>query len=378
MKTSKWVGTALRAVRLTCEFDGRLGNPSLPFRSRQKRIGQFWQSFVLLIGAFATVSTFAAPIMPTTDGMTWEYIMTQEAGEGFHFSDLKPDEDGKARLAVMYRIDGTQKIDGKDLLKFEMHRTGLVTNTDLVTVDEHGIVCSARIDQNGETTKMTPAQTMVAAPLKTGMSWNFDTTIGRAKVHQHYEVTGEEDVDVPAGKFRAFHIRAVQTVPNSLSIDRWFVNGVGIVKDVTAMRSNTGDLMRSVTLELKEPPKVAPRPQVKPTPRPKKLYVTIGKEVLAVATNQFSADTPKIYARWQGHDLPRQAKIRIVWIAENIGDAAPPDYTIDESTALASEPDSHGIFTLSRPDNGWAPGDYRVEFYIDDALTETVKLKITK
>ena len=334
--------------------------------------------FALLIGAFTTASAFADPIIPTTDGMTWEYIMTQQAGEGFHFADLKPDEDGKARLPVTYRLDGTQKIDGKDLLKFEMHRTGVVTNTDLVTVNDRGIVCSARIDPSGEITKMNPGQTMVAAPLKTGMSWNFDTTLGRAKVHQHYEVTGEEDVDVPAGKFHAFHIRAVQTIPNSLSIDRWFVNEVGIVKDVTAMRTDAGDLMRSVTLELKEPPKVAPRPKVKPTPRPKLLYVTIGKEPVGFAADQFSADTPKIYARWQGHGLPAQAKIRVVWIAENIGEAAPPNYTIDESTTTASDPNSHGIFTLSRPENGWAPGDYRVEFYLDDALTETAKLKISE
>jgi hypothetical protein len=334
--------------------------------------------FVLLTGAFATTSTFAAPIIPTTNGMTWEYIMTQEAGEGLRFSGLKPDADGKVRLSAIYRIDGTQNVDGKDLLKFEMHRTGLVTNTDLVTVDNHGIVCLARIDQDGGLTKMSPAQTMVAAPLKTGVTWNFDTTIGGAKVHQHYEVTGEEDVDVPAGKFHAFHIRAVQTTPSSLSIDRWFVNGTGIVKDVTAMRTEAGDLVRSVTLELKERPKVAPRPEVKPTPPPKRLYITIGKEAAGVAANQFSADTPKIYARWQGHDLPPQAKIRVVWIAENVGDAAPPNYAIDETTALASEPDSHGAFVLSRPEAGWAPGDYRVEFYVGDALTETVKLKIVK
>ena len=304
--------------------------------------------------------------------------MTQEAGEGLSFSGLTPDEDGKVRLTAIYRIDGTQKVDGKDLLKFEMHRTGLVANTDLVTVDDHGIICQARIDQDGQLTKMSPAQTMVAAPLKTGKSWDFDTTIIGAKVHQHYEVTGEEDVDVPAGKFRAFHIRAVQTTPGSMSIDRWFVNGTGIVKDVTAMRTDTGDLIRSITLELKERPKVAPRPEVKPTPIPKRLYVTIGKEAVGVAANQFSTDTPKIYARWQGHGLPPQAKIRAVWIAESIGDAAPPDYTIDESTAIASEPDSHGVFILSRPDNGWAPGDYRVEFNVDDALSETVNLKIVK
>jgi hypothetical protein len=39
---------------------------------------------------------------------------------------------------------------------------------------------------------------------------------------------------------------------------------------------------------------------------------------------------------------------------------------------------SCGVFTLSKPDEGWAPGAYRVEFYVDDELSETVKLKIKK
>jgi hypothetical protein len=33
---------------------------------------------------------------------------------------------------------------------------------------------------------------------------------------------------------------------------------------------------------------------------------------------------------------------------------------------------------LSRPEDGWAIGDYRGEFYVDDLLVETVKLKIVK
>ena len=141
---------------------------------------------------------------------------------------------------MFYRIDGTQNVDGKNLLKFEMHRAGVVTNTDLLTVDEHGIVCLARIDKDGGMTKLNPPQTMVAAPLKTGMSWDFDADVAGTKVHQHYAVIGEEDVDVPAGKFHAFHIYGEQTLPDITTIDRWFVKGTGIIKDVTTMRSNSG------------------------------------------------------------------------------------------------------------------------------------------
>jgi hypothetical protein len=67
-----------------------------------------------------------------------------------------------------------------------------------------------------------------------------------------------------------------------------------------------------------------------------------------------------------------------VWIAENIGEDFPPDYKVDEASAIAESPTAHGVFTLSRPEDGWAPGDYRVEFYVDDVFVDAVKLKIAK
>lgn len=109
----------------------------------------------------------------------------------------------------------------------------------------------------------------------------------------------------------------------------------------------------------------------------KKLSAGVSKGATGEFVDVFPADSPRIYARWQGSDLRVNAKIRAVWIAENVGDIAPANYKIDEATTLATAPDSHGIFTLGRPEDGWAPGIYRVEFYIDETLAETVKLKIT-
>jgi hypothetical protein len=164
----------------------------------------------------------------------------------------------------------------------------------------------------------------------------------------------------------------------SMTIDRWFVNGVGIVKDITATEMPDGDLLRRITLQLKERPKVAPRPEVKPMAPPKKVSVTLGAVPIGSSANQFSAGTPKIYARWQGRSLRTGAKIRAVWVAENVSGAASPNYTVDEATAVANSPDAHGVFTLSRPDEGWIPGDYRVDIYLDADLIDSAKLKITK
>jgi len=337
------------------------------------------QKLLILMFAVGPLARLSGEeLIPTADGTTWLYEMTEEAGAEFSFSDAKAGADGKIHRLAAYRISGTQDVAAKTLLKFEMHRDGMITNTDLMTVNEHGIFCAARVDQYGRLSQLDPVQTIIAMPLKPGATWEFNNKVGGSNVRQHYKVLGEEDVDVRAGKFRAFHIRGEQTEPMLMTIDRWFVNGTGIVKDVTTMKMPDGDLLRRISLELKERPKIAPRPETKLITPPKKISVTVGKVPLGEATNQFGADTPKIYARWQGRDLPLPAKIRVVWVAENVAGVAPPDYTVDEASAKANSPDAHGTFTLSRPDTGWAPGDYRVDFYLEAELADSAKITISK
>jgi hypothetical protein len=327
---------------------------------------------------FLSTSALAAPLVPTAPGTTWRYNMTEELGKGLTISNFKADLDGRVRLPVVYRLDGMEKVDGKELLKFEMHRAGAVPNTDLVSVDDHGITCWARINLDGELIKFNPPQTMVAAPLKQGATWNFDGQAGDLKVQQHYNVTGEEDIEVPAGEFHAFHIRAEQSSPSRTTIDRWFVPGTGIVKDVTTMRATDGDLLQRISLELTERPKIENRPEVKSDAASKRLSVSFAKDQFGKPTTTFSADTPQIYVRWQGRRLRKGGKVKAVWIAENIGEDFPQDYKIDEASAMVEIENARGAFTLARPENGWAIGDYRVEFYVDDVLVDAVRLKIVQ
>jgi hypothetical protein len=327
---------------------------------------------------FGLSSVFAAPVIPTAPGTTWRYNMTEEIGKGLNLPNVKADADGKIRIPVLYRLEGTEDVDGKDLLKFEMHRAGTITNTDLLTVDEHGITCWARVNLDGELVKFSPPQTMIAAPLKKGAAWNFDGDAGELKVQQSYNVLGEEKIDVPAGKFQAFRIHGEQTTPNRIIIDRWFAPGVGIVKDVTTMQGAKGDLLQRISLELAEGPKIVERPEVKSDVTPKRLSVSLAKERFGKPTISFTSNTPEIYARWQGQRLRPGAKVKAVWIAENIGEDFPQDYKVDEASAVATTPTARGVFTVARPEEGWMPGDYRVEFYVDDVLVDAVKIKIVQ
>src|SRR5437762_3939654 len=334
------------------------------------------RNFWVTVFFFGLSSIFAAPLIPTAPGTTWRYNMTEEIGKGLNVPDVKADADGKIRLPVLYRLEGTEDIDGKNLLKFGMHRAGTITNTDLLTVDEHGITCWARINLDGELVKFSPPQTMIAAPLKKAAAWNFDGQAGELKVQQHYDVVGEEKVNVPAGKFHAYRIHGEQTTPNRMTIDRWFAPGVGIVKDVTTMQDAKGDLLQRISLELAEGPKIVERPEVKSDATPKQLAVSLAKDRFGKPTTTLASNTPESYARRQRQRLRQGASVKAVWIAQNISEDLPQDYKVDEASVVAEAPTACGAFTLARPEDGWMPGDYRVEFYVDNVLVDAEKMKI--
>jgi hypothetical protein len=314
------------------------------------------------------------PLLPTSEGTTWNYDLVQEKPSG-DFDLTEPNED--EHLAVTYRLGGIEKVDNKDLRRLEIYRGDTLESVDLIAVEQSGITCPARVDSQGAITKLVPPQIMLATPLKTGTRWNFDSTIANTKVNQRYEIAGEEDVDLPAGKFHAWRIHCEQTSPAAATIDRWFVPGTGFVKVETVVKAPSGGVLQKSSLKLKEPPKVVAAPQKKPTSKPEKLSAGVSSEPKGEFKADFKSDTPAIYARWRGHGLPEHAKIRAVFIAENVADVS-AEYEIDETSTVAPTPNANGIFTLSKPEEGWAPGNYRVEFYVDDTLVETVKLKIVK
>lgn len=91
----------------------------------------------------------------------------------------------------------------------------------------------------------------------------------------------------------------------------------------------------------------------------------------------FASDTPKLYAFFRSKGTEKGDKLRGVWIAEDVGDTAPANTKIDESTLTGDEDNFHGAFSLSKPEKGWPVGKYKVEFYDEDELVGTVRFTIT-
>src|SRR6266480_6797268 len=237
------------------------------------------------------------PLLPTTEGMTWNYDLVQEKpSEGFDVTVPNAED----HLAVRYRLGSIEKIDDQDLQRLEIYRGDTLESVDFIAVEDRGITCPARADSQGAITKLVPPQIMLATPLKTGTSWDFDASIADTKVSQHYEIAGEEDVDVPAGKFHAWRIHSDQTSPAPATIDRWFVPGTGFVKVETVVKAPSGGVLQKTSMKLKEPPKITAPSEKDPTPQLEKFSAGISSERSGEFKTSFKSDTPAIYARWRG------------------------------------------------------------------------------
>src|ERR1043166_2307216 len=182
------------------------------------------KSFLAAALLFAAVSTRADPLLPTGEGTTWEYDSTET------LTGAPP-----VRSVVTVRA-GKQLLDGKEVAKLETLSNNLVSKTELVSVDEKGIACLARVGKDGKLAKLNPPEPILAAPLKIGGAWETQGEAAGMKMHQRFTVLAEENVTVPAGRFRAFHLQCKDSSLMSITLDRWFVPGTGFVKETTVVR----------------------------------------------------------------------------------------------------------------------------------------------
>jgi len=67
--------------------------------------------------------------------------------------------------------------------------------------------------------------------------------------------------------------------------------------------------------------------------------------------------------------------LRGVWIDEDAGNVAPPDYKIDEASLTVAVA-NQGNFSLSKPNKGFPVGKCRFEIYFGDKLLKTVPFTV--
>jgi hypothetical protein len=95
-------------------------------------------------------------------------------------------------------------------------------------------------------------------------------------------------------------------------------------------------------------------------------------------TSTFPTDQAIIHLVVTVANAPSETKVKTVWTAVDVGDAAPANTKIDEAELTMAE-SGNAHFTLSQPSTGtWPVGKYKVEIYLDDKLDRTLEYTVVE
>lgn len=97
-----------------------------------------------------------------------------------------------------------------------------------------------------------------------------------------------------------------------------------------------------------------------------------GKRVSA-----FKPDSQFVYVMFTLADAPKGTLVRCLWFAEKV-DVVPPDYKLYEAQVRmgGGGADNHGNCWISRPNNGWPVGRYRVELYVAERKGRALRFNV--
>ena len=96
----------------------------------------------------------------------------------------------------------------------------------------------------------------------------------------------------------------------------------------------------------------------------------------APASTTFTPDTPAVFALLQMGGVQKGDKLRAVWIADDVGDAAPAHTKIAEKAMTMEGVPNEGRFSCSKPAKNWPAGKYHVDIYANDKLITTAKFTV--
>lgn len=195
--------------------------------------------FLLTMGALAQKSESpVADYFPLRVGDSWTYHSTMGSTE---YSQKVLKEEKQTDGTVRYLVE---KVAGAKVETFYSKAGGWV----LMNAERYPEHEALKIDYE-------PAKQVLKNPLTPGAKWDWkgkDITL--TDVEEENEVTGPEDITVPAGKFRGMKV-VTRIVGASTPMIRtnWYADGVGLVKSTTeAGKINYGWELKDYSFKKKD------------------------------------------------------------------------------------------------------------------------------
>jgi hypothetical protein len=193
--------------------------------------------FAAFLLVLLTVASSASPQEAGGKKATPDYYPLQE-GTKWHYRV----EVAGQTVQVTNQIAKVEKIDGQPLARLETVVKGQVSASEHLRTNAQGIF---RHRYNG--IDVQPPLCLLKYPVKDGETWSTDIKIGGMQLKVMCRTGRAEEVQVPAGKFKAV-TSDVETEVMGIKVTTkyWFAPGVGVVKQT----ANLGG--QDVTLQLEK------------------------------------------------------------------------------------------------------------------------------
>jgi hypothetical protein len=170
-----------------------------------------------------------APFLQLKEGAVWTYATG--------------DKEGKVK------VTGREKIGEVETFVLTTEIGGAATEKEFIVADATGIKM-LRLTSGGNTTDFATPFVRLKLPPAAGDKWEWKGDIGKEKATASYTNEGEEEIAVPAGKYKAWKISAVMDIAGVKHAGvNWFVPGVGLVRQQSEFES--GGKKHKSLIELK-------------------------------------------------------------------------------------------------------------------------------
>ena len=182
-----------------------------------------------LVAALVQDPKPAAPFLQLKEGSTWTYVNGSSEGK--------------------VKVTGREKFGEVETFILVTEMGGSSTDKEYLSVDATGIRMH-RIASEKTVTDYSQPFVRLKLPPVAGDKWEWKGDIGKEKATASFTNEGEEDITVPAGKFKAWKVTAVVEIAGVKHVgSNWFAPGVGIVKQQSKFES--GGKKHESTIELK-------------------------------------------------------------------------------------------------------------------------------
>lgn len=363
--------------RGSIEFKANQPLPVGKYRLDVRGDGNPWQSIEFTVVPSQPVTPVKDPndLMPLKEGQKWTYDVS-ESGEAAMLLDEDDHGGANQKAKVEMKVAGVDA-DGAHI---EYRSKGAIVSETWWQLNKSGLVMM-RIKENEHDNKFDPPQVMLALPLENTKKWNYSAK--DAAMKRSYQMWGPLPMKGPQGDVPGYVVLAEATPSfGKTSMERHFVPGVGIVREVDIATDKGGNLMdrKEMTLSTRDGAAATTSTQSNQAqPKaagPIQMCLTTASDFSPIyPATEFPGNVRELSCAFQVGDQDVK-KVTSIWTAIDVGDVAPPNYEMARND-LALNGMKRGRLRYSQ--NGPMPvGKYKVDVLADDKPWQSLQFAIVK